>query len=218
MKYLTDPRKIKQKELTYIHAALNEQYAESYANVGEFEKGLIAELCLVTGDLSIIEKIRISDGAIKQAQKAIKKKRNILCDNDRTLCHLNAKYLYAEPFCFIQKPTVVSQAKALQKTRGMMGINHWKPHIENSIVLMGDQAANLFYLLECLEEGFNKPALVIGLPGGFIEATQAKQLLWNKYQTLGIECITLQGVQGGSELAATVTNVLLKSLLNPDAE
>jgi precorrin-8X/cobalt-precorrin-8 methylmutase len=61
-----------------------------------------------------------------------------------------------------------------------------------------------------LRQGAPKPALIIGIPVGFVGAAESKQALWQEHQQLGVECITLLGRQGGSAAAAAVANALLR--------
>jgi precorrin-8X/cobalt-precorrin-8 methylmutase len=60
------------------------------------------------------------------------------------------------------------------------------------------------------DPSLGRPALVIGIPVGFVGAAESKQALWDCHQTLGLECITLLGRQGGSAIAASVCNALLR--------
>jgi len=55
-----------------------------------------------------------------------------------------------------------------------------------------------------------KPALIIGMPVGFVGAAESKQALWDCHQRLGIECITLLGREGGSAVSAASCNALLR--------
>jgi precorrin-8X/cobalt-precorrin-8 methylmutase len=80
----------------------------------------------------------------------------------------------------------------------------------NSIVIIGNAPTALFRLLEMLESGDDKPALVIGMPVGFVGAPESKDYLWNHRAELGLECITLQGRVGGSALAAGAFNTLMR--------
>jgi precorrin-8X/cobalt-precorrin-8 methylmutase len=205
MKYMTDPKKIKKASLTYIQ----EQLGERCADLSEHEQSIAFELAHIAGNLEIPAQLLFSESAIANGLKALKKSRNIICDSDTLSCHLKAEYLKQDPLCFTQKPTVISQAKANKQTRGMVAINQWKSHIDKSIILLSDTSAALFHLIERLEDDFAKPALIIAMPSGLVEEQEAKELLWKKRESLGVECIVLQGTLGGSLMVATVMNYLL---------
>lgn len=204
MHYMTDPGKLQRAESAFIEEAI-----EPHALTDQAHE-IAMELVRVTGDTSLYQDLLFSDKAVRMGLASIKKKRNILCDDATIPCHLALHKLVQEPLCFTQKPTVISQAKANKQTRGMVALNHWKAHIENSIVLLGDTSATLFRLLERLEDDFAKPALIIAMSVGFTEAEEAKTLLWKKHQELGVECVIIQGSRGGSLAAATILNSLLK--------
>jgi precorrin-8X/cobalt-precorrin-8 methylmutase len=207
MKYMTDPKKLKKESLAYIR----EQLGEVCADLPEHERNVAFELAHISGNLAIPEQLLFSESAVANGLKALKKNHNILCDAHTLICHLRAEFLKQDPLCFNQKPTVISQAKANKQTRGMVAINQWKSHIDKSIVLLSDTSAALFHLIERLEDDFAKPALIIAMPAGFVEEQEAKKLLWEKREKLGVECIVLQGTFGGSRLVATVMNYLLKT-------
>ena len=80
------------------------------------------------------------------------------------------------------------------------------------MALIGNAPTALFRLLEMIESGAQKPALVIAMPVGFVGAAESKQLLWDRHRELGIECITLLGREGGSAVTAASCNALLRCL------
>jgi len=204
MQYMTDPGKLLRAESAFVEQAIENH------DLPEQAHAIAMELVRITGDTSLYQDLMFSEKAVQTGLTSIKKKRNILCDDTTIPCHLALHKLVQEPLCFTQKPTVISQAKANKQTRGMVALNHWKAHTENSIVLLGDTSATLFRLLERLEDDFAKPALIIAMSVGFTEAADAKELLWKKHQELGIECVIIRGSRGGSLAAATILNSLLK--------
>ncbi|HHC75040.1 MAG TPA: precorrin-8X methylmutase [Thiothrix sp.] len=210
MKYTTNPKKLKQMNQHYVEQQLIQQAHPSLTTLSTDEQYIANTLACTTGDMSLFDDLLFSEKAVNTALGAIDKQRTLLCDSHPMIGHLSARRLKQEPLCFNQKPTVISQAKAHHQPRSMVAINHWKAHIDKSIILLGDTPSALFYLLERLQQDFAKPALIIAMPAGFQEAPQAKQLLWQQHQLLGIECIILRGSRGGSVLTATVMNSLLK--------
>ena len=80
-----------------------------------------------------------------------------------------------------------------------------------AIVAIGNAPTALFRLLDLLDEGAPRPALIIGMPVGFINAAESKQALWDlgpgEFQT---PCIALLGRRGGSALAAATLNALAR--------
>ena len=202
--YIIDPHKIESESFQQIRRLSN---LEGFDNNEQQVAMRIIHTC---GMPEIVEHIRFSDQAVNAGLKAIRKKATILCDVNMVKCSLTQRMLYTDPLCFINKAKVVSQAKTKGKTRSMLAVDEWANKIENSIVIIGNAPTALFRLLERLETDFKKPALVIAMPVGFIGAAESKAKLWKNYQRLGIECMTLEGTQGGSAIAASAMNALLR--------
>ena len=94
----------------------------------------------------------------------------------------------------------------------MAALTSWLPHLEGSVVVIGNAPTALFRLLEMIDQGAPKPALIIGMPVGFVGAAESKQALWDVHQQLGIECITLLGREGGSAVSSATCNALLRCI------
>jgi len=202
--YIIDPHKIEVESFQMIRGL---------ANLDDFsvnEQQVAMRIIHTCGLPEIAEHIRFSPNAVSAGLKAITQRAKIICDVNMVKCSLTQRMLHDEPLCFINKASVVSQAKTYGKTRSMMAVDAWQSQIENSIVIIGNAPTALFRLLELLNDGFKKPALVIAMPVGFIGASESKAKLWREYKQLGIECMTLQGTQGGSAIAASAMNALLR--------
>ena len=79
---------------------------------------------------------------------------------------------------------------------------------DGSVVAIGNAPTALFHLLELLDEGMPKPALILGFPVGFVGAAESKAELASN--TRGVPFITLHGRRGGSAIAAAAVNALAK--------
>ena len=203
IEYLRDPERIHQqndallRELLVLDAFTEEQ------------QQVVIQMVLAYGDPSLVESIRFSERALAVAHKAIKLRNNLLYDVELVNQALSKRLLYQEPFGFLGKASVISQAKSSKQTRAMTGVDCWKRYMADSIVLIGQSGTALFRLLEILKEGAPPPALVIASARGFVNAEAAKQLLWKQHKDLGVECIVVEGTRGGGVLAAAALNSLL---------
>lgn len=202
--YLRDPEKIEQQTFDRIRElAPLERFNKD-------EKQVVLHMIKVCGEVALAESIQFSTDATETAKKAIKKYANILYDFDTVQYGLDQKLLYQEPMCFINKATVISQAKANNQTRAMTAIDHWKNYSKGSIALFGQSSTALARLLELVKaKELDKPALVIATNSGFVNAEMAKQALQDQYDELGMEYILLEGTIGGCLLAAAALNALL---------
>ncbi len=84
--------------------------------------------------------------------------------------------------------------------------NCWRPHLEGSVVVIGNAPTALFYLLEMLDAGAPKPALILGFPVGFVGAAESKAML--AADSRGVPFVIMQGRLGGSAMAAAAVNAL----------
>lgn len=158
----------------------------------------------------LVESVRFSDNACEQGMAALKHNAPILCDVEMVKQGITKRMIEREPLCFLNMPETAERAKAAGETRSMAALELWKPHLKDSVVVIGNAPTALFRLLEMIEQGSEKPALIIGMPVGFVGAAESKQALWDLHKTLGIECITLLGRVGGSAVSAASCNALLR--------
>jgi precorrin isomerase len=95
-------------------------------------------------------------------------------------------------------------ARQLGNTRSAAALDLWRPHLNSALVAIGNAPTALFRLLELLDEGWPRPAAVIGLPVGFVGAAESKEAL----RHAGLPFLTLPGRRGGSAMAAAAVNAL----------
>ena len=204
IKYERDPKLIQKTSISSIRETLGLSDSDTP------EQQILIRMVLAYGDEKIMPNTRISEGAIDAGLLALKKNANILCDSGMVTEGLKQQYLKKEPICLIDRPNVISQAKSKKLTRAMVAVENWKRFTEGSIILIGNEATALLRLMELIELGeINKPALIIGMPRGYIGATEAKQYLWENTKQLGVPCITMQGTMGGNTLTAAAMNGLI---------
>ncbi|MBU0653643.1 MAG: precorrin-8X methylmutase [Gammaproteobacteria bacterium] len=203
MQYLRDPDRIRQQNYDKIRELVAlERFTPDQQQV-------VIHMVRAYGDPELAHYLQFSDKATDAALKLIKKRNNILYDVELVRHALDDSLLYQEPLSFLGKASVISHAKANKQTRAMTAVEHWRPYMANSIILIGQSATALFHLLEMLKDGAPKPALIIATSRGFVNAEPAKQALWEQREDLGLECIVVNGTRGGGVLAAAALNALL---------
>lgn len=175
------------------------------------EKQVVLHLVRLCGQPALADLLHFSPDAINAARKAIKAYAYMLYDHETVKCGFDESLLYQEPLCFINKASVISQAKAAKQTRAMTAIDFWKNYSKGSIAIFGKSGTALARFLEMLrDKELEQPALVIATNPGFVNAGHSKQALMDQYPELGIEYIVLEGSIGGSMLAAEAVNSLLR--------
>ena len=202
--YLKDPNKIEAKSFQMIRAETD------LSAFDELQQQIVMRLVHSSGNPDLAQQVLISDSAITTGVSALNNNCEVLCDVEMVKQGLTKRYLKQNPLCFLNHPKTEEIANSSGQTRTMSALELWTPHIENSIVIIGNAPTALFRLMENLEGGCAKPALVIGMPVGFVGAPESKHYLWQHYSELGVECITLNGRAGGSALAASAFNTLIR--------
>ncbi|KZN12868.1 precorrin-8X methylmutase [Marinomonas sp. TW1] len=158
----------------------------------------------------VAKQVRFSEQATQVGCDALAKQANILCDVEMVKQGVTKRMIEQEPLCFLNHPEIAELAKQEGETRSMAALSLWQDHLAGSVVLIGNAPTALFRLLEMIAHGAPKPALIIGMPVGFVGAAESKQALWQAHRELGIECITLLGRMGGSAVTSASCNALLR--------
>lgn len=158
----------------------------------------------------LVEQVRFSENACIKGIDALASNKPILCDVEMVKQGITKRMIQQEPLCFLNDPHTQSIAKEKGETRTMAAIHSWLPFMKDAVVVIGNAPTALFRLLELIQQGNDKPALIIGMPVGFVGAAESKQALWDAHKALGIECVTVLGREGGSAVASATCNALLR--------
>jgi precorrin isomerase len=110
--------------------------------------------------------------------------------------------------CTLNQPEVPEIAQKIGNTRSAAALDLWIPHLEQAVIAIGNAPTALFRLLEMLDGGIPKPALILGFPVGFVGAAESKTAL--AANTHNVPFITLYGRRGGSAIAAAAVNALAR--------
>ena len=162
-------------------------------------------------DFARDNKIIFHKDAIKNGLKALKNGSSIVVDVNGIIGLLNKqnpKDFGNNVICNISEPSIMKAAKEAGKTRAQMSMRIAKEDMNGGIVVVGNAPTALLEVIEMAREGITKPALVIGIPVGFVSAVESKEEL----AKMDIPFITNQGRKGGSPCAAAIVNALYKLL------
>ncbi|MCY7278196.1 MAG: precorrin-8X methylmutase [Phormidesmis sp. CAN_BIN44] len=162
------------------------------------------------GMTDIVSDLSASPGAATAGRNALIAGAPILCDARMVAEGVTRKRLPAENtvICTLQHPDTPKLAEQMATTRSAAALELWRDHLEGAIVAIGNAPTALFRLLELLDEGVPKPALILGFPVGFIGAAESKAAL--AANSRGVPFIALQGRRGGSAMASAAINALAK--------
>ncbi len=203
--YLTDPLEIERRSFLQI------QEVTDLSRFDPDERQVAMRLVHTSGDPGIVTDLYFSPGAVAAGVAALQAGAAVLCDVQMVRQGINKRHLSGEVLCFLNSDRVDERAPNSGVTRAMAAISAWSAHLAGSLVAIGNAPTALFRLLELLYEGAPRPALIVGMPVGFISASESKQALLDHAPTqLQIPCIILQGRRGGSTLTAATINALAR--------
>ncbi|MEL6596992.1 MAG: precorrin-8X methylmutase [Pseudomonadota bacterium] len=196
-------------------------YAKSFSTVREearlerFSKGMEALAIRVIhacGMVEVADRLAFSDTAYDAGNTALLNGAPILCDCEMVGAGIIRRYLPADNQVIVtlNDPTTPARAKEIGNTRSAAAVEAWKPYLEGAVVAIGNAPTALFHLLECLDEGWPKPAVILGFPVGFVGAAESKAEL--AANPRGADFIALRGRRGGSAIASAAVNALAAGL------
>lgn len=192
-------------------------YAQSFAavrreaNLDRFDadmEAIAVRLIHACGMVELADRLVFSEAAAAAGRTALTDGRPLLCDCEMVGAGITRKFLPAgnEVVVSLNVPGVPDRAKAIGNTRSAAAVELWVEHLEGAVVAIGNAPTALFHLLELLDDGAPRPALILAFPVGFVGAAESKaELVKNPREC---DFITLKGRQGGSALASAAVNAL----------
>ena len=163
---------------------------------------IVRRVVHATADVSFADSLRIHPEAVARGMTAIRKGRPIVCDVH--MLQMGITRTGCEVLCAIREPEVRSLAGQLGCTRSAAAMEHLRDAIDGGIVAIGNAPTALWKVLELAETSGIRPAVVVGLPVGFVGAAESKKALLES----DLCHITNVGPRGGSPVAAAALNAL----------
>jgi precorrin-8X/cobalt-precorrin-8 methylmutase len=199
--YVHDPKAIEDASFRQIRELTD---LSAFRPLGEQVAMRVVHTC---GEPEIVRDLLADEAAVAAGVAAVEAGAPILCDVEMVRHGITRRYLSGEVLCFLGDPRTVELARETGETRSMAALALWREQVEGSICVFGNAPTALFRLLEMIEAGA-RPALVIGIPVGFIGATESKEALREVAGEHGVPFITLRGRRGGSAMAAACVNAI----------
>ena len=203
MAYLRDPELIYQQSFSAIRKEADlSHFPQDIANI-------VVRMIHSCGMTDIAKDIVYTINAASAGKAALIQGSPVLCDS-RMVCEgvIRAKLpAENEVLCWNNCPESAVLAKKLETTRSAAAVDLWRPKLAGAVVAVGNAPTTLFRLLEVLEEGVEPPAVIFGLPVGFVGAAESKELLVKQCKE-SVQFLTLTGRRGGSAMAAAAVNAL----------
>ncbi|ABB30720.1 Precorrin-8X methylmutase CbiC/CobH [Geobacter metallireducens RCH3] len=205
-----------------VHLAPEEIEAESFRLIdeevgthhwGPAEWPVVRRAIHTSADFDYVRTMVFSPRAVARGVAALRQGRGIVTDTTMALSGIakpRLKRFGLGAACFVADPEVAREAKALGITRSIVAMRKGAADGGNGIFVIGNAPTALFELLRLIREEGVRPALIVGLPVGFVGAAESKEaLLALEDEFPDIPFITNRGRKGGSNVAAAVVNALL---------
>jgi precorrin-8X/cobalt-precorrin-8 methylmutase len=177
------------------------------------ERHVLRRIVHATGDPQLAIQVRFKPEAIEQGIAALQQRTAIFTDVHMVAAGCNKRWcdaLGCSLHVLIAQEGLEAAAKSAQITRSAAAIIKALPLLGGTIVVIGNAPTALLALLDALDESRCKPpALIIGMPVGFIATTESKNALWERTYP----AIIVEGTRGGSPVAAATLNALFSLAL-----
>ena len=159
------------------------------------------------GMIDLPRDVELSPEFAEAAETALRCGAAIFCDSKMVMHGVTRARLPAanDVICTLDDPRAPGLARRLGNTRSAAAVELWRARLRDAVVVIGNAPTALFRLLEILDEGAPLPAVVIGVPVGFVGAAEAKRAL---AQDRRVPFLVVHGRRGGSAIAAAAINAL----------
>ncbi len=210
MNFVTNPKDIEKKSFEIIaETLLNKKLEPKHSNI-------IKRVIHTTADFDYADNLVFSEDAVDKAKAFLKEGVDIITDTQMARSGINKKELsklHSFVHCFMDSPEVINIAKEKGVTRAGVAVEY---AIQNSqkplIFAVGNAPTALIKLYEIIKEGKFKPKLIIGVPVGFVNVVESKELIME----LDVPYIIAKGRKGGSNVAAAIVNALVYEIVERD--
>lgn len=159
------------------------------------------------GMVEVADDIVFSPAAAEAGIAALAAGAPVLCDAAMVADGVTRARLPAgnDVVCTLRDPRVPSLAAQLRTTRTAAALELWRERLDGAVVAIGNAPTALFRLLELVDAGAPRPALVVGIPVGFVGAAESKDALAARSD---LASIIVRGRRGGSAMTAAAVNAL----------
>ena len=198
------PSKIEDKSMELIEKNLNGH------EIPPEQKPIIKRVIHTTGDFDFLTSIIFHDKAVSAGLKAVEEKRIIFTDVTMVQAGINKK-LGHDVRCVLNDPEVMELASHEGITKASAGMKSLSHKLDGNIIAIGNAPTALIELVNMIKNNELKPALIVGIPVGFVNAKESKSYLTT---IKDVPYITNRGQKGGSTVAVAIINALIKMAFN----
>ena len=176
------------------------------------ENAAVVKRCIhASADFDYAENLRFTPSAVEKAVEALKGGASIVTDTNMALAGVSRPGLAklgGAAHCFMAEPEIAALAKAQGTTRASAAMDYAAENFPGAILAVGNAPTALFRIADQIEAGL-RPALVVGVPVGFVNVVESKERVLSVCEQYGVPAIVALGRKGGSSIAAAMLNALI---------
>lgn len=169
---------------------------------------VVRRLIHTSADFELLHLVRFHASAVQTGIDALGNGALVVTDTEMARMGISSDRLNrlgCRVVCAIRDPEVAEAAHRNGTTRAQAAVDHLASSLHKAVCVIGNAPTALLRLLALVQEGVCTPALIVGMPVGFIHAAESKEFLAQQDR---VPFITIQGRKGGSALAAAAVNQL----------
>ena len=199
---ISEPQAIEQESMRIIQQTIDSSggYSGSPENLPVIKRVIHA-----TADFDFLRTLYFSDGAVSQARTALANHTPIITDTNMLMSGISKRY-GVKILCHVSDTETHEQAQARKTTRAVISIERSVQEYPGAVYAIGNAPTALIRLCELVREGKAHPALIVGVPVGFVNVIEAKNMLAELTDT---PRIIAHGRKGGTTVACAIINAIL---------
>ena len=203
-------------------AIITEELSRMGLTLPEDTAPVVKRVIHTTADFDYAQNLRFTPGAVAAGIAALRSGIPIVTDTTMALAGISKPGLAklgTTALCYVADPEVAAAAKQQGTTRAVAAVHKAAAAYPGAILAVGNAPTALLTIADQIEAGL-RPALVIGVPVGFVNVVESKERLFAVCQEHGVPAIAAMGRKGGSTVAAAICNALVYSaaeMLDPKA-
>lgn len=203
----TKPAEIERESMRIIEGEL----AARGVSPPEETRAVVKRVIHTTADFDYAENLRFTTDAVRLGCAALRGGAAVITDTNMVLAGVSKPALQklgGTARCFMAEPFIAEKAKARGVTRALASMDYASEKQPHAVYAIGNAPTALLRLAQLIEDGL-RPALVIGVPVGFVNVVESKERALAVCERCGVPAIVALGRKGGSNVAAAICNALL---------
>lgn len=179
-------------------------------------EAVVKRVIHTTADFDYAETLRFTPDAVALGVRALQKGVPIVTDTNMAKAGISKPSLARlgmQVHCFMADEAVAQRARHNGTTRAVAAMQYAAETLPGALLAVGNAPTALLEIADLIEQGL-RPALVVGVPVGFVNVVESKQRLMQVCESAGVPAIAAMGRKGGSNVAAAICNALLYTALD----